>query len=169
MSFRACPKSFAAAAGPLKKFDKLDVESDSISAQKGKKIVIFSGNVKARQQNNNLKFYSDNLRIKYDIDDGNKMFIRNMSAAGNVKVIREDVTIRGNFGFYDLLKNTITMEDNVTLYEKTGKARGDAVIYDLEKNNAEIYGKKNGGQEEKAERVEIILEDADNFMEKYGK
>jgi lipopolysaccharide transport protein LptA len=148
---------------PLKKIDNLEIEADIINTQRDKNKVDFRGNVVAKHANNNLEFRAVEMNLKYAIDRDNKVAVKKLYAFGNVVVKRGKMTITGNEGLYDIVKNEFTMKDEVTIFDDISKARGDAIVYDIEKDNAQIFG----GQEEK--QVTIILEDSNKAKETYGK
>jgi lipopolysaccharide transport protein LptA len=157
---------FASSTELLKKFDTLDIEADNIDTLREKEVVVFTGNVIAKQKNNDLNFFSDKISLEYKIDENNKISAKEMHASGNVIIKRGSITITGKRGFYDIKKNLVTMQDNVALYDETGKVYGDKVVYDIAGDDAQVFGKTN---QEKQEQVVIILDDVEKTKEIYGK
>jgi lipopolysaccharide transport protein LptA len=150
---------------PLEEFDNLEVEADTVNTIKKEKLIVFKGKVIAKQDNNKLNLYSDRMNIEYDLDENNKMFITKMNVYGNVKMLKDDITISGNEGVYDMKKNILTMKNDVMLNDNISKIYGDMVVYDLQANDVQIFGRED--DEEK--QAVIILEDTEKAKEVYGK
>jgi lipopolysaccharide transport protein LptA len=149
---------------PLKGIDNLEIEADTINTVRDKGMVIFNGNVIAKQIRNNLELHSIEMNLKYGIDKEGKIFMRKLYAFGNVVLKRGEMTITGKECLYDIIKNEIIMKNDVVLFDNISKVNGDTVIYNVENDNAQVLGK-----EEESEQVTIILEDTNKAKEVYGK
>jgi lipopolysaccharide transport protein LptA len=152
----------------LKKFDNLEIEADIINTVRSKQMVIFNGNVIAKQTNNDLKISSIEMNLKYGFDrKTGKVIMRKLYAFGNVTLRKEKIMIIGKECLYDILNNEITMKNDVVLFDDISKINGETVIYNIETGDIQVLGKKE--EEQKDEQVTIILEDIDKAKEIYGK
>jgi lipopolysaccharide export system protein LptA len=140
------------------------LEADKIRIQKNKNIMVFTGNVKAKQDK--LNILADKMTVNYHTDKNNKINIDNIEVRDNVILKNEIITANSNRGFYDLKKQVITLRDEIILSEKDTVIFGNTLVYDIRTGSANIEGKQRG---ENNDRVIIILDNVNDIKDKYDK
>lgn len=135
----------------------IKIESNEISMKKDSNIIVFTGNVEAKQDN--LIILTDKMLVEYE---GTKINIKNIKVDGNVILKNNNIVASSDKGEYDLIKNLIVLEDNVILTEKDVVVYGDKMTYDTIKQESKVYGSKNQNN-----RITIILDNVNNLKERY--
>lgn len=135
----------------------IKIESDEISMKKDSNVMVFTGNVEAKQDN--LIILTDKMLVEYE---GKKINITNIKVYGNVMLKNSNIVASSDKGEYDLKKNIIVLEDNVILTEKDVVVYGDKMTYDTIKQESKVYGSKNQNN-----RITIILDNVNNLKERY--
>ena len=115
----------------------------------GKQIVrnisIFSGNVYAVEEN--LKIWSEKLIITSSKDEKK---VKELNAHGNVKIIREELSINGDKARYDPLQNKLFVFGRVEVLQNQSIILCDKIIVDLENSSSIMSSDSN-------ERVEALI------------
>ena len=143
----------------------IQIESNEILLKKKKNIIIFTGKVEAVQDKVDL--FADRMNVRYaEIDK--KIEVKNIKLFGNVMLKNETITARGDKGVYDLNKNLITLEDNVIINENDAVIFGEKLIYNTLTGETDIFSKSNDEKDDdKKERITIILENINDLKERY--
>ncbi len=121
------------------KSQPIDVTSDKVEARWKENLVIFKGNVVARQKD--IVIYADSLEV-VTIEDGKG--IERVTAGGNVK-IQQGLRVAHcqKAIFYNLdQKMILTGDPKVT--EGDNVVLGDEIIFDIDKNRVEVKGGPSG-------------------------
>jgi len=121
------------------KSQPIDITSDKVEAYWKENLIIFKGNVIARQKD--MVIYSDSLEAVV-IEDGKG--IERVIAGGNVK-IQQGLRVANcqKAVFYNLdQKVVLTGEPKVS--EGENIVSGDEIIFDIEKNRVEVKGGSSG-------------------------
>ena len=146
--------SFASEQKVIKKSvksQKLNISSEKVEIIRDKNTIIFINKVKAVQDKFTL--YADKMIVKYKESKNKKIDIISIKTEQNVKFTNERVVATGNDGFYDVVKNIITLKDNVTATEKGITVLAKEFQYNISTGKTNIIGNK-----EEDERVTIILD-----------
>lgn len=146
--------------------EPINIEADALDVLDGKKIAIFSGNVKAVQGKMTMR--SKLLKVKYSGDqagaadpfvtkpgaDGKKKSgsqITSIRAEGKVLLESgDDQTATSDWAFFDVIKQTVTLGGDVVLSQGGNVLKGDKLIIDLKTNRSRIV---NLGDGSKPQRV----------------
>ncbi|MBP1698685.1 MAG: rane protein [Deltaproteobacteria bacterium] len=121
------------------KSQPIDITSDKVEAFWKENLIIFRGNVIARQKD--MVIYADSLEALI-IEDGKG--IERVTAGGNVK-IQQGLRVANcqKAVFYNLdQKMILTGEPNVS--EGENIVSGDEIIFDIDKNRVEVKGGTSG-------------------------
>lgn len=143
----------------IKQNKPIKIESNEISMKKNSNIIVFTGNVEATQDN--LVILTDKMLVEYE---GENIDIKNIKLFGNVILKNDTIVANSGKGEYNLLKNIITLENNVVLTEKDVVVYGDKMTYDTIKQESKVYGSKKENN-----RITIILDNINNLKERYDK
>ena len=135
----------------------IKIESNEISMKKGSNVMVFTGDVEAKQDD--LIILTDKMLVEYE---GKKVNITNIKVYGNVMLKNNNIVATSDKGEYDLKKNVIVLEDNIILTEKDVVVYGDKMTYDTVKQESKVYGSKNQNN-----RITIILDNVNNLKERY--
>jgi lipopolysaccharide export system protein LptA len=137
-------------ADPVDKSQPIDITSDKVEAYWKQNLVIFKGNVIARQKD--MVIYADSLEVVTH-EDGKG--IERVIAGGNVK-IQQGLRVANcqKAVFYNLdQKLVLTGDPKVT--EGDNVVLGDEIIFHIEKNRVEIKGGPSGRGKVKVQPGEI--------------
>ena len=85
--------------------DDINILSDKLEIIRTDNISIFTGNVHAYEKD--LEIWSEKLVITSSENEEN---IEEITANGDIKIIRNDVTIHGNQARYDTINNLLFVE-----------------------------------------------------------
>ncbi len=137
---KALPETTTAKlANPVDKGQPIDVTSDKVETLWKENLVIFKGNVIARQKD--LVIYADSLEV-VTIEDGKG--IDRVTAGGNVK-IQQGLRVANcqKAVFYNLdQKMVLTGDPKVS--EGDNVVLGDEITFDIDKNRVEVRGGPSG-------------------------
>ncbi len=138
---------------------KLNILSDKVEIIRNKGQIIFTGKVIAKRSNFTL--YTDRMVVRYKESKNEKIDITDITAEKNVKFTTNKVVATGDDGFYDIASNRIILKNNV-------KATEDGItVFAREFEYNTVTGKtKIIGNENRNERVTVILDNVDNLNEK---
>jgi lipopolysaccharide export system protein LptA len=137
-------------ADPVDKSQPIDITSDKVEAYWKQNLVIFKGNVIARQKD--MVIYADSLEVVTQ-EDGKG--IERVIAGGNVK-IQQGLRVANcqKAVFYNLeQKLVLTGDPKVT--EGDNVVLGDEIIFHIDKNRVEVKGGPSGRGKVKVQPGEI--------------
>jgi len=132
------------------KSQPIDITSDKVEAFWKENLIVFRGNVIARQKD--MVIYADSVEALI-IEDGKG--IERVTAGGNVK-IQQGLRVANcqKAVFYNLdQKMILTGEPNVS--EGDNVVSGDEIIFDIDKNRVEVKGGTSGRGKAKIQPGEI--------------
>ncbi len=115
----------------------VDVVSDTMEGLEKGKIVVFKGNVIAKQVD--LYLFSDMLTA-YMNEETNE--IDRAKAEGNVKIVKLDRTATCKEAFFYNDKGEIILKGDVVVYSAKDKVQGDTVIYYVNEDRVYAQGEK---------------------------
>ncbi|MEW6375644.1 MAG: lipopolysaccharide transport periplasmic protein LptA [Thermodesulfobacteriota bacterium] len=117
----------------------IDITSDRVEAYAKKNLIVFKGNVMARQRD--IVIYADSIEAVI-IEDGKG--IEKIVAGGNVK-IQQGLRVAScqKAIFYNLDQKVILTGDP-KVWEGDNIVSGDEIIFDIEKNQIEVKGGPSG-------------------------
>ena len=124
---------------------QIKIISDKLEIIRTKNISIFSGNVHAVEES--LEIWSEKLTINSNKDETK---IREISAHGNVKIVREELSINGDKARYDPIQNKLFVFGEVEVLQGQSIILCDKIILDLE-NSSSIMSSMSG------KRVEALI------------
>ena len=132
-------KNEAKLTDPVDKGQPIDVTSDKVEAYWKENLVIFKGNVIARQKD--MVIYADSLEVVTH-EDGKG--IERAIAGGNVK-IQQGLRVANcqKAVFYNLDKKLVLTGDP-KVSEGDNIVLGDEIIFDMDKNRVEVKGGPSG-------------------------
>ena len=137
----------------------IKIESDQVYLKKGTNTIIFSGNVKAKQDN--LYILTDTMHVKYITNEKNKLEIVNIKAIGNVILKNETLLATGDEGEYDIKLGLFTLRKNIILNEKDVVVYGEKMEYNTITEESRMFGEKEN------KRITIILDNINDLRERY--
>ncbi len=135
---------------PVDKSQPIDITSDKVEAYWKQNLIIFRGNVVARQKD--IVIYADSIEA-VTIEDGKG--IERVTAGGNVK-IQQGLRVANceKAVFYNLdQKMVLTGDPKVSEGENT--VSGDEIIFDIDKNRVDVKGGSSGRGKVKIQPGEI--------------
>ena len=112
--------------------EQLKIISDKLEIIRTENISIFSGNVYAME--NNLEIWSETLIVTSSKDQKE---VKEINAKGQVKILREGLSINGNKARYDPIKNKLFVFGEVEVVQNENIVICDKIIVDL-KNSSSI-------------------------------
>ena len=124
---------------------EIKIISDRLEIIRAENISIFSGNVYAMEDN--LELWSEKL-IMTSSKDENK--VKEINAHGDVKIIREDLSINGDEARYDPIQNKLFVFGRVEVLQNQSIILCDKIIVDLENSSSIMSSNSN-------KRVEALL------------
>ena len=127
------------------KSGEIIITSKNLEVDRKNKISIFSGSVYAHNQN--IEIWSDQLLVNFD---NNKNEIQQLNAAGNVKIIKEEITATGENGLYSIKSDVLSLYGNVEVFENNNYVKCDELYLDI-KNSSSIMKSTS------SERVEAYI------------
>ena len=140
------PKKEALPAGQKNKItvdtaQPIDIMSDSVETHTKENLILFKGNVTARQKD--MVIYADSLEAVI-IEDGKG--IEKVIAGGNVK-IQQGLRVANcqKAIFYNLDKRVV-LTGEPKLSEGDNTVSGDEIIFDMDQNRVEVMGGPGGGR-----------------------
>ena len=123
----------------------IKIISDKLEIIRTENISIFSGNVYAEEED--LKIWSDKLIITSSLDEKE---IKEINIHGNVKIIREELSINGDKARYNPIQNKLFVFGKVEVSQNQSTIICDKIIVDLENSSSIMSSNSN-------KRVEAII------------
>ena len=125
--------------------EQIKIISDKLEIIREEHISIFSGNVYAVEDN--LEIWSEELIVTSSKDENE---IKEINAHGNVKILREELSINGDKAQYDPIKNKLLVFGKVEVLQNQSTILCDKIIVDLENSSSIMSSGSN-------KRVEALI------------
>ena len=110
---------------------QIKIISDKLEVIRTENISIFSGNVYALEDN--LKIWSEKLIMTSSKDEKE---IKEINALGDVKIVREELSINGDKALYDPIQHKLFVFGNVEVLQNQSIVLCDKIIVDLENSSS---------------------------------
>ena len=124
---------------------QIKIVSDRLEIIRAKNISIFSGNVYAMEDN--LEIWSEELIMTSSKDENE---VKEINAHGNVKIVREELSINGDKARYDPIQNKLFVFGEVEVLQNQSNILCDKIIVDLENSSSIMSSDSN-------KRVEALI------------
>jgi len=124
---------------------QLKIISDRLEIIRAENISVFSGNVYAMEDY--LEIWSEKLIITSSKDEND---IKEINAHGNVKIVREELSINGDKARYDPIQNELFVYGKVEVIQNQSTILCDKIIVDLENSSSIMSSNSN-------KRVEALI------------
>ena len=124
---------------------QIKIISDKLEIIRAEHISIFSGNVYAVEDN--LEIWSEELIVTSNKDENE---IKEINAHGNIKIIREELSINGDKARYNPIQNKLFVFGNVEVLQNQSTILCDKIIVDLENSSSIMSSDSN-------KRVEALI------------
>ena len=124
---------------------QIKIVSDRLEIIRAENISIFSGNVYAME--NNLEIWSEELIMTSSKDENE---VKEINAHGNVKIVREELSINGDKARYDPIQNKLFVFGEVEVLQNQSTILCDKIIVDLENSSSIMSSDSN-------KRVEALI------------
>ena len=124
---------------------QIKIISDKLEIIREEHISIFSGNVYAVEDN--LEIWSEELIMTSSKDENE---IKEINAHGNVKIIREELSVIGDKARYDPIQNKLFVFGEVEVLQNQSTILCDKIIVDLENSSSIMSSDLN-------KRVEALI------------
>ena len=124
---------------------QIKIISDKLEIIRAEHISIFSGNVYAVEDN--LEIWSEELIVTSSKDENE---IKEINAHGNVKIVREELSINGDKARYDPIQNKLFVFGKVEVLQNQSIILCDKIIVDLENSSSIMSSDPN-------KRVEALI------------
>ncbi len=124
---------------------QIKIISDKLEIIREENISIFSGNVYAVEDN--FEIWSEELIITSSKDENE---IKEINAHGNVKIMREKLSINGDKARYDPVQNKLFVFGEVEVLQNQSAILCDKIIVDLENSSSIMSSDSN-------KRVEALI------------
>ena len=124
---------------------QIKIISDKLEIIRAENISIFSGNVYAIE--NDLEIWSEKLTMTSNKDETE---VKEINAHGNVKIVREELSINGDKARYDPIQNKLFVFGKVEVLQNQSIILCDKIIVDLENSSSIMSSDPN-------KRVEALI------------
>ena len=124
---------------------QIKIISDKLEIIRTENISIFSGNVNAIEEN--FEIWSEKLTMRSNEDETE---VREINAHGNVKIVREELSINGDKARYDPIQNKLFVFGEVEVLQGQSIILCNKIIVDLEDSSSIMSSNSN-------ERVEALI------------
>ena len=124
---------------------EIKIISDKLEIIRTENISIFSGNVYAVEDD--LKIWSEKLVLTSSLDEKE---VKEINAHGNVKIVREELSINGDKARYDPIQNKLFVFGEVEVLQNQSTILCDKIIVDLENSSSIMSSNSN-------KRVEALI------------
>ncbi len=147
----------------------IEITSDRLDAYNEKKMVVFSGNVVATQQDKTI--HADTLNIIYKKEPGPQAKkkpetaggeLDRIEAVGNVRIIQQNRVVTGEKAVYFQNEQKIIVTGDPVLKEGDNVIKGDRVVVLLEENKGIVESSKQ-------KRVTAVINPPEHDKEKAKK
>ncbi len=117
----------------------IDITSDTVEADQKQNRVTFKGNVVAKQED--VTLYANTLVMIYDPDTKK---LKEIIAAGNVKVVQLDRRASGQKATFDQDKNKVVLDGDAVVREGTNVIRGERITFYVDEERSVVEPVKGG-------------------------
>tara|TARA_Y200000002_G_scaffold144154_1_gene119181 strand:- start:71 stop:520 length:450 start_codon:yes stop_codon:yes gene_type:complete len=124
---------------------EIKIISDKLEIIRTENISIFSGNVYAVEDD--LKIWSEKLVMISSLDEEE---VKEINAHGNVKIVRDELSINGDKARYDTIQNKLFVFGKVEVLQNKSTILCDKIIVDLENSSSIMSSNSN-------KRVEALI------------
>ena len=124
---------------------QIKITSDKLEIIRAEHVSIFSGNVYAVEDN--LEIWSKELIVTSSKDENE---IKEINAHGNIKIIREELSINGDKARYNPIQNKLFVFGEVEVLQNQSTILCDKIIVDLENSSSIMSSDSN-------KRVEALI------------
>ena len=125
--------------------EQIKIISDKLEIIRSENISIFSGNVYAIE--GNLEIWSEKLIVTSNKDESE---VKEINANGDVKIVREELSINGDKARYDPIQNRLFVFGGVEVLQNQSIIFCDKIIVDLENSSSIMTSVTN-------KRVEALI------------
>ena len=125
--------------------EQIKIISDKLEIIRTENISIFSGNVYAIE--GNLEIWSEELIVTSNKDESE---VKEINANGDVKIVREELSINGDKARYDPIQNKLFVFGEVEVLQNQNIIICDKIIVDLENSSSIMSSDSN-------KRVEALI------------
>tara|TARA_S200000501_G_scaffold171391_1_gene161488 strand:- start:73 stop:522 length:450 start_codon:yes stop_codon:yes gene_type:complete len=125
--------------------EQIKIISNKLEIIRAENISIFSGNVYAIE--GNLEIWSEKLIMTSSNDETE---VEEINAHGNVKIVREELSISGDRAQYDPIQNKLIVFNKVEVIQNQSTIMCDKIIVDLENSSSIMSSDSN-------KRVEALI------------
>ena len=137
-------------ADPVDKSQPIDITSDKVETRSKENLVIFKGNVIARQKD--MVIYADSVEVVTNKDGKG---IERVIAEGNVKIQQGLRVADCQKAVFHNLEQKLFLTGDPKVTEGENTVLGDEIIFDLDKNRVEVKGGPSGRGKVKVQPGEI--------------
>jgi lipopolysaccharide export system protein LptA len=142
------------------------IEAATLEVRDKEKIATFSGNVRVKQGDTNMR--SKSLMVFYEQDGagekgakpaakpsamqaatpgpGGQQKIKRLEARGSVVVTQKEQTATGELGIFDMTTNTVTLTGSVVMTQGQNVLKGERLVVDLTSGVSRVEGKNGQGR-----------------------
>ena len=117
---------------------QIKIISDKLEIIRAENISIFSGNVYAMEDN--LSIWSEKLIMTSSKDEKE---VKEINAHGNVKIVREELSINGDKARYDPIQNKLFVFGEVEVLQNQSIILCDKIIVDLDNSSSIMSSDSN--------------------------
>ena len=118
--------------------EQIKIISDKLEIIRSENISIFSGNVYAIE--GNLEIWSEKLIVTSNKDESE---VKEINADGDVKIVREELSINGDKARYDPIQNRLFVSGRVEVLQNQSIILCDKIIVDLENSSSIMSSDSN--------------------------
>ena len=118
--------------------EQIKIISNKLEIIRAENISIFSGNVYAIE--GNLEIWSEKLIMTSSNDETE---VEEINAHGNVKIVREELSISGDRAQYDPIQNKLIVFNKVEVIQNQSTIMCDKIIVDLENSSSIMSSDSN--------------------------
>lgn len=131
----------------------IDIDSQRLEVHDKDNVAIFSGDVKAKQEEMNLA--AAELRVFYEKNAQGDPTILRIDAKGGFTLVSPSERAKSSYGVYDVEQRQLTMIGDVVLNRGDSVLRGQRLLIDLDSGRSTLDGApaKNGGTASAGGRV----------------
>jgi lipopolysaccharide transport protein LptA len=126
------------AFGFFKAKSPVDVVADMMEGLEKGKVIMFKGNVVAKQED--LQIFSDTLTAYLNEENDE---IDRALAKGSVKILKAERIATCEEALFENAKGLITLKGNVVVYSGTDKLAGDTIIYYINDDRVVVESEKD--------------------------
>ena len=123
---------------PGKQTKPIDITSSQLEANLKSHIVIFKGNVVAKQ--GDVVLYCDTLTAYYDAKDKN---ITMIVSTGDVKITKKDMIATGDEAVFDNVKKLLTLTGSPRIWQANNIIEGTKIVFYLGTDRIYVEGAKS--------------------------